>query len=45
LLPDGSPAEVSVSQVLVARGDIRRVPRAIKPSSGEVVPTGEDDTP
>jgi NADH-quinone oxidoreductase subunit J len=45
LLPDGSPAEVSVSRVLVARGDIRRVPRAITPSSGEVARTGEDDTP
>jgi NADH-quinone oxidoreductase subunit J len=45
LLPDGSPAEVSVSRVLVARGDIRRVPGAITPSSGEVVRTGEDDTP
>jgi NADH-quinone oxidoreductase subunit J len=43
LLPDGSPAEVSVSRVLVARGDIRRVPGAIAPSSGEVVRTGEDD--
>jgi NADH-quinone oxidoreductase subunit J len=45
LLPDGTPAEVSVSRVLVARGDIRRVPGAITPSSGEVVPTGEDDAP
>jgi NADH-quinone oxidoreductase subunit J len=45
LLPDGSPAEVSVSRVLVARGDIRRVPGAIAPSSGEVVRTGEDDAP
>jgi len=26
LLPDGSPAEISVSRVLVARGDVRRVP-------------------
>ena len=45
LLPDGSPAEVSVSRVLVARGDIRRVPGAITPSSGEVVRTGEDERP
>jgi len=45
LLPDGSPAEVSVSRVLVARGDIRRVPGAITSSSGEVVRTGEDDQP
>jgi NADH-quinone oxidoreductase subunit J len=26
LLPDGTPAETSVSRVLVARGDVRRVP-------------------
>lgn len=26
LLPDGSPAEVSVSKILIARGDVRRVP-------------------
>ena len=26
LLPDGTPAEVSVSKVLTARGDVRRVP-------------------
>ena len=26
LLPDGSPADISVSPVLVARGDVRRVP-------------------
>jgi hypothetical protein len=34
-----------VSQVLVARGDIRRVPGSITPSSGEVVRTGEGDAP
>ena len=28
LLPDGTPAEVSVSKVLIARGDIRQVPGA-----------------
>jgi len=28
LLPDGSPADVSVSRVLVARGDIRKAPGA-----------------
>ena len=33
LLPDGSPAEVSVSKVLTARGDVRRVPGS---SSGVV---------
>ncbi|MDQ1615696.1 MAG: NADH-quinone oxidoreductase subunit, partial [Actinomycetota bacterium] len=27
LLPDGTPAEISVSRVLVARGDVRDVPR------------------
>ena len=26
LLPDGTPAEVSVSKVLIARGDVRRIP-------------------
>jgi NADH-quinone oxidoreductase subunit J len=34
LLPDGSPAEVSVSKVLIARGDIRKVPGS---GSGEIV--------
>jgi NADH-quinone oxidoreductase subunit J len=43
LLPDGSPAEVSVSRVLIARGDVRRVPGAITAPSGEVVVPGEDD--
>jgi len=43
LLPDGSPAEVSVSKVLVARGDVRRVPGpaappAVRPSSDEEDP-------
>jgi NADH-quinone oxidoreductase subunit J len=28
LLPDGRPAEVSVSRVLIARGDVRRAPSA-----------------
>jgi NADH-quinone oxidoreductase subunit J len=39
LLPDGTPAEISVSRVLVARGDVREVP-----GRGEVVlrePDGE----
>ncbi len=40
LLPDGSPAEVSVSKVLLARGDIRRVPGS---GSGEVVRKEDDD--
>ncbi len=39
LLPDGSPAEVSVSKVLLARGDVRRVPGS---GSGEIV-RKEDD--
>jgi NADH-quinone oxidoreductase subunit J len=43
LLPDGSPAETSVSRVLIARGDVRRVPGAITPPSGEIVRAGEDD--
>ena len=40
LLPDGSPAEVSVSKVLLARGDIRRVPGS---GSGEIVRKEDDD--
>ena len=32
LLPDGTPAEVSVSKVLIARGDIRQVPGSTGPS-------------
>jgi NADH-quinone oxidoreductase subunit J len=43
LLPDGSPAEVSLSRVLIARGDVRRVPGAITSPSGEVVRTEDDD--
>ena len=41
LLPDGSPAEVSVSKILIARGDIRRVPGS---GSGEIVRKEDDDT-
>jgi NADH-quinone oxidoreductase subunit J len=37
LLPDGTPAEISVSRVLIARGDVRRAPAA------ELVVPGEDD--
>jgi NADH-quinone oxidoreductase subunit J len=33
LLPDGTPAETSVSHVLVARGDVRRVPGSVSPSA------------
>jgi NADH-quinone oxidoreductase subunit J len=33
LLPDGTPAETSVSRVLIARGDVRRVPESSAPSS------------
>jgi NADH-quinone oxidoreductase subunit J len=41
LLPDGSPALVSVSKVLVARGDIRKIPRSGS-GSGEIVRKGDD---
>jgi NADH-quinone oxidoreductase subunit J len=37
LLPDGSPAEVSVSRVLIARGDVRRSPGA------ELAVPGDDE--
>jgi len=37
LLPDGSPAEMSVSRVLIARGDVRRSPGA------ELVVPGDDE--
>jgi NADH-quinone oxidoreductase subunit J len=37
LLPDGSPAEVSLSRVLIARGDVRRSPGA------ELVIPGDDE--
>jgi NADH-quinone oxidoreductase subunit J len=42
LLPDGSPAESSVSRVLVARGDVRRVP-GTTPSESTAVARREDD--
>ncbi|HEX7195508.1 MAG TPA: NADH-quinone oxidoreductase subunit J [Candidatus Limnocylindria bacterium] len=35
LLPDGTPAETSVSRVLVARGDVRRVPGTLPPAELE----------
>jgi len=41
LLPDGSPAETSVSRVLVARGDVRRAPGT--PSESTEVARREDD--
>ena len=41
LLPDGSPAETSVSRVLVARGDVRRAPGT--PSDSTEVARREDD--
>jgi len=41
LLPDGSPAESSVSRVLVARGDVRRAPGT--PSESTEVARREDD--
>ncbi len=42
LLPDGSPAETSVSRVLVARGDVRRVPGT--PSESTEVARREDES-
>ncbi len=42
LLPDGSPAEVSLSRVLIARGDVRRVPGALTSPSDEVARTGDE---
>ncbi len=41
LLPDGSPAETSVSRVLVARGDVRRAPGT--PSESTEVARREED--
>ena len=41
LLPDGSPADSSVSRVLVARGDVRRVPGDSENSS-ELEVRGDD---
>jgi NADH-quinone oxidoreductase subunit J len=38
LLPDGSPAEISVSRVLIARGDLRR-----SPGAALVVPGDDED--
>jgi NADH-quinone oxidoreductase subunit J len=39
LLPDGTPADVSVSRVLMARGDVRHIPRPER----ELVVREEDD--
>ena len=41
LLPDGTPAETSVSRVLVARGDVRRAPGT--PSESTEVARREED--
>jgi NADH-quinone oxidoreductase subunit J len=41
LLPDGTPALVSVSKVLIARGDIRKIPGSGS-GSGEIVRKGDD---
>jgi NADH-quinone oxidoreductase subunit J len=41
LLPDGSPAETSVSRVLVARGDVRRAPGT--PSESTEIARRDDD--
>ena len=40
LLPDGTPAETSVSTVLVARGDVRRVPGTATP--GQIEKFGDE---
>jgi NADH-quinone oxidoreductase subunit J len=42
LLPDGTPAETSVSRVLLARGDVRRAPGA--PSESTDVARREDES-
>jgi NADH-quinone oxidoreductase subunit J len=39
LLPDGTPADISVSSVLTARGDVRRVPG----SSSEIARLTSED--
>jgi NADH-quinone oxidoreductase subunit J len=39
LLPDGSPAQISLSPVLIARGDVRRVPG----SGRDVAVRGDED--
>ena len=43
LLPDGTPAEVSVSKVLIARGDIRQVPGLDRPRPATIVRREDDD--
>jgi NADH-quinone oxidoreductase subunit J len=42
LLPDGTPADTSVSRVLVARGDVRRVPGSPTGASGELDTRGDE---
>ncbi|MGH8893329.1 MAG: NADH-quinone oxidoreductase subunit J [Actinomycetes bacterium] len=42
LLPDGTPAETSVSRVLAARGDVRGIPGSQPPPSTEVDLREED---
>ena len=44
LLPDGSPAESSVSRVLVARGDVRRAPGTSPSESTEIARREDDDS-
>ncbi len=41
LLPDGTPAEQSVSPVLIARGDAKAIPGSFTPT-GEIDRTGDD---
>ena len=46
LLPDGSPSELSVSRVLAARGDMRKVPGAVEAPdpTGAIVRAAETDS-
>jgi NADH-quinone oxidoreductase subunit J len=39
LLPDGTPAQISLSPVLIARGDVRGIPG----SGGDVAVRDEED--
>jgi NADH-quinone oxidoreductase subunit J len=42
LLPDGTPAELSVSRVLVARGDVRPAPPTASEEPGAIAPAPSD---
>jgi NADH-quinone oxidoreductase subunit J len=43
LLPDGTPAETSVSRVLIARGDVRSAPGSSE-ATAEIEPRAEDES-